>query len=193
VEFDNSQAAQLSIYLPHLKAPLYEDIKYEKHPKNESLEAILKDRNEQKNKREKKKKEPSSHSFFLKCTRLYSEIITEECFGIQKTISKYQYFSQIHYPILSSLPFYHETFSSAYSYLKKMKFNSDSTCLNENSESYETAHYSWKTIMKYAFLIIASSHQIFQKRQIFLIFCVGIIYFLKNLMGTCNIHRYFLL
>jgi hypothetical protein len=33
---------------------------------------------------------------------------------------------------------------------------------------------------------IASSHQIFQKCQIFLIFCVGNLYFLINLMGTCN-------
>jgi hypothetical protein len=33
---------------------------------------------------------------------------------------------------------------------------------------------------------IASSHQIFQKCQNFLIFYVGILYFLKNLMGTCN-------
>jgi hypothetical protein len=31
---------------------------------------------------------------------------------------------------------------------------------------------------------IASSHQIFQKYQNFLIFCVGIEDFLKNLMGT---------
>jgi hypothetical protein len=38
---------------------------------------------------------------------------------------------------------------------------------------------------------IASSHQIFQKCQNFLIFCVGIIYFLKNLMGTRNKSNYF--
>jgi hypothetical protein len=35
-------------------------------------------------------------------------------------------------------------------------------------------------------VILASSHQIFQKCQNFLIYFVGIIYFLKNLMGTCN-------
>jgi hypothetical protein len=33
---------------------------------------------------------------------------------------------------------------------------------------------------------IATSHQIFQKCQNFLIFCVGVLYFLKNLMGTCK-------
>jgi hypothetical protein len=39
-------------------------------------------------------------------------------------------------------------------------------------------------------LFIASSHQIFQKCQNFLIFCVGILYFLKNLMGTSNIFQF---
>jgi hypothetical protein len=43
-----------------------------------------------------------------------------------------------------------------------------------------------KKKFRYCIYTIASSHQIFQKCQNFFVFCVGILYFLKNLMGTCN-------
>jgi hypothetical protein len=56
----------------------------------------------------------------------------------------------------------------------------------DNDLPFFRAMHQLNGMMQYFALFIASSHQIFQKCQNFLIFCIGIIYFLKNLMGTCN-------
>jgi hypothetical protein len=61
--------------------------------------------------------------------------------------------------------------------------------LMKNPEDEELLEWVKRYIIKLFKEDIVSSHQIFQKCQNFLLFCVGIIYFLKNLMRTCNSNK----